>query len=151
MSGDRRVLFKDPRLPWPGDFPYDRLAAALERSNAPSVGPQSSGREIYDAFFHLMSDGSASREERAAWDALRVHERRLVLDYFLYDVPPLPDNVFEPEHWQLPMPVELPDLLRLVAEPPDPAALDEPEKPPAVPLPEPTDEELDRYLDEDPR
>lgn len=135
------VRFKDPDLPWRGTFPYDRLNAALARTDGPTLGPASTGREVYDAFFHLMR-GGPGREERAAWDELRRLERRLVVDFFLYEVPPLPDDLFDAERWDLPMPVELPDLLRLIEGPPDPAALDEGEAPDLDRFPEPPPREV---------
>lgn len=122
-SNDRQLV-KDPHLPWLGDFPYDRLNAALALLGRPLVGPSSTAREVLDVSFHLMESGRpVAAAERAAWDELRLVERRLLADFFLYEAAPLPDGALDAERWALPVPVEMPDLLLLAADPPDLAAI----------------------------
>lgn len=139
MAKDRKELIKDPHLPWHGEFPYDRLNAALARAGRPPLGPDSTAREIRDAYFDLMAAGRPAGKDRAAWDDLRLLERRLLVDFFLYEVPALTDDSFDPERWVLPMPIAMPDFLLLAAEPPELTRLEVPERfdpgPPPAPLP----------------
>lgn len=72
-------MLKDPALRWPGRFPYDALAEV-------GITPASSQKEVLDASFELMARGAMSSELRTAWDELRIVERRLVVDFLLYDV-----------------------------------------------------------------
>ncbi len=71
-------MLKDPQAGRDGDFPYDLLAEA-------GVGPSSSMKEILDASYLLM-ERRWSPEVRGAWDELRTVERRLAVDFLLYDV-----------------------------------------------------------------
>lgn len=72
-------MLTDPQAGRDGRFPYDLLAEA-------GVGPGSSMEEIRDASFLLMEQGRWSPEVRGAWDELRMVERRLAVDFLLYDV-----------------------------------------------------------------
>ena len=72
-------MLTDPQASRDGGFPYDLLAEA-------GVGPGSSMKDILDASFHLMEQGRWSPEVRGAWDELRTVERRLAVDFLLYDV-----------------------------------------------------------------
>lgn len=72
-------MLKDPQANGDGGFPYDLLAEA-------GIGPSSSMKEILDASFLLMEQGRWSPEVRRAWDELRTIERRLEVDFLLYDV-----------------------------------------------------------------
>jgi hypothetical protein len=75
-------MIKDPFTRWPdGVFPYDALASV-------DVTPQSSLREVRDASFELMARGLMTPEVRAAWDSLRDCQRRLFVDFFLYQLDP---------------------------------------------------------------
>jgi len=89
-------LIKDPYLSWWGDFPYDRLNAALARLGRPILGPSSTAKEVHDAYFDLMAAGPPAGEDRVAWDELRLLERRLLVDFFLYEVPALADDALDP-------------------------------------------------------
>lgn len=80
---------QDPLLDWDGVFPYDALAAV-------GVTPQSTMQQIRDVSFDLMARGM-SVEERAAWDQLRLVEKRLVVDFFLYQTDEFIRNAGESE------------------------------------------------------
>jgi hypothetical protein len=82
-----RRLLKDPRLRWNGGFPYDHLAQRLTSSGFQPVGPNSTAQEIKDSFFDLMQSGGADATDRSSWDALRITDTRLVIDFFMYDLP----------------------------------------------------------------
>lgn len=72
-------MVKDPLTKWDGLFPYDAL-------NAVGITPASSMKEIMDASFELMVQGLMTPEIRQAWDQLRFPEKRLFVDFFLYQV-----------------------------------------------------------------
>lgn len=72
-------MLKDPLTTWNGLFPYDALAPI-------GVTPASSMRDIMDASFDLMAQGLMTPEVRQAWDELRFTQRRLLVDFFLYQV-----------------------------------------------------------------
>lgn len=67
---------KDPLLNWNGSFPYDVLSVV-------GIDPDSTMQQVNDASFDLMA-GGMSQEERAAWNELRLIDKRLVVDFFLY-------------------------------------------------------------------
>lgn len=115
----KTVLLKDPDLPWEGPFPYDELAARLLAVGAAPVGPESTAEVIKDAFFDLMAGGSAPQEARAAWDALRLIDERLVADFFLYEVPEPDVDRALAELARSDPPVELPDFRKLADVQPD--------------------------------
>ncbi len=68
----------DPQARRDNGVPYDLLSVA-------GVGPGSSMEEIRDASYLLMEQGQWSPEVRAAWDELRMVERRLAVDFLLID------------------------------------------------------------------
>jgi hypothetical protein len=70
-------MVKDPLTKWDGLFPYDALAPV-------GITPNSSMREVMDASFELMVQGLMTPEIRAAWDELRIKQKRLFVDFFLY-------------------------------------------------------------------
>jgi hypothetical protein len=72
-------MLKDPLTTWDGLFPYDALAPA-------GITPDSSMKEIMDASFDLMAQGLMTPEIRAAWDELRIKQKRLLVDFFLYPI-----------------------------------------------------------------
>ena len=74
-------MLKDPLTKWDGLFPYDALAPV-------GITPNSSMQEVKDASFELMAQGLMSPEVRAAWDELRIKEKRLLVDFFLYQFDP---------------------------------------------------------------
>ncbi len=108
-----RVLLKDPDLPWPGDFPYERLDRTLREAGYPGLGPSATGQRIKDALFDLMAKGSVSSEDRLAWDELRLVERRLLLDFFMYTFEPAEEDVWREELATLPLPLQMPDFRKL--------------------------------------
>lgn len=73
------MMFKDPAARWEGEYPYDALAPV-------GVTPASTAREILDASYELMARCLMTSSVRRAWDELRAPDRRLVVDFFLYDV-----------------------------------------------------------------
>jgi len=78
-------MFKDPATRWDGTFPYDALAPA-------GITPGSSAKEILDASYELMARCLMTPVVRRAWDELRAPDRRLVADFFMYEVD-LPSEV----------------------------------------------------------
>jgi hypothetical protein len=81
-------MFLDSLVTWEDGFPYLVLAEA-------GITPASSIADVKEASFTLMSRGM-SPEQRAAWDALRFPERRLVIDFFLYRALPTTGGRHEP-------------------------------------------------------
>ncbi len=69
-------MFLDPLTQWEDGYPYIVLAEV-------DLTPASSMADVMDASFALMAQGMTP-EGRAAWDALRFPDRRLVVDFFLY-------------------------------------------------------------------
>lgn len=69
----------DPAARGNGADPYDALAPA-------GITPYSSAAEVLDASFELMERGLMTPEVRQAWDELRAVGRRLVVDFFYYEV-----------------------------------------------------------------
>jgi hypothetical protein len=73
-------MIQDPSTMWDGPFPYDELAPA-------GITPQSSHDQVVnDAPFTLMTSGLLTARSQRALDELRDLERRLVVDFLLYDV-----------------------------------------------------------------
>lgn len=72
-------MIRDPAARGSGADAYDMLAAA-------GITPHSSAGEVLDASFELMARGLMTVEVRQAWDELRAVERRLVVDFFYYEV-----------------------------------------------------------------
>jgi hypothetical protein len=84
-------LWKDPYLPWSGDFAYERVGERLRQAGQPGIGPASTAREINDALYDLMLAGGDDRaRDRRAWDDLHYLDRRLLLDFFMYQGPICP-------------------------------------------------------------
>ena len=69
---------RDPLFQWDGPFPYDVLAPV-------GITPASTMQQVNDAGFDLMAQ-RMTPEARAAWDELRLAKRRLVVDFFLYQL-----------------------------------------------------------------
>ena len=103
-------MLKDPLTKWDGLFPYDALAGV-------GITPESSMREVMDASFDLMAQGLMTPEMRQAWDELRFTQRRLFVDFFLYqvDLPTEIDRVSEALEYALVDWTETPDLSPLLA------------------------------------
>jgi hypothetical protein len=72
-------VIRDPAARGHGAGPYDALAPA-------GITPHSSAAEVLDASFELMARGLMTPEVRQAWDELRAVERRLVVDFFYYEI-----------------------------------------------------------------
>jgi hypothetical protein len=68
---------KDLLFNWEGSFPYDLLS----RSN---ITPNSTIQEINEAGFDLIASGTV--QEQDAWHELRLVKRRLLIDFFLYQM-----------------------------------------------------------------
>lgn len=107
------VLFKDPHLPWQAEFPYQRLNQRLREAGHPGLNPSSTAKEIKDALFDLMAVGAVSPEARLAWDELRLPERRLVLDFFMYAFDAGGESNWRDALRELPLPIEMPDFKEL--------------------------------------
>ena len=112
-------LYPDPHLQGLVGFPYKWLTERLKEIGGPSIGASSSVREINDAFFDLMAAGRSVREDREASDQLRHVEQRLVLDFCMYQLRAEDDKLLESTLWDLELPLQLPDFLRLADGPPD--------------------------------
>lgn len=74
-------MLKDPLTDWDGIFPYDALACV-------GITPYSTMKEVIDASFELMAQNRMTPEVRAAWDHLRIKQKRLLVDFFLYQFDP---------------------------------------------------------------
>jgi hypothetical protein len=68
---------QDPLFTWPGPFPYDLLAKF-------NITPNSTIQEINDAGFDMIAAGTL--EEQDAWSELRLLKRRLLVDFFRYQI-----------------------------------------------------------------
>jgi len=112
-------LIKDPHLSWPSEFPYERLSESLRQIGHPGIDPNSSAKQINDALFDLMAAGKPSTEDRLAWDELRYLDRRLLADFFMYSLDIADDDLLSQSLSEQPMPVRMPDYLRLADDPPD--------------------------------
>jgi hypothetical protein len=114
---DTRMSFvKDPHLPWDGPFPYEYLAARLNALGCAPIDAGSSADIIKDVLFDLMA-GNPDREEarmlRAAWDELRQPQRRLLVDFFMYEIPELDLERVVADLRALDLPVVLPNFTQL--------------------------------------
>jgi hypothetical protein len=72
-------MIRDPLLRGSGLCPYDALEAV-------GVDPDTPTSAILEASFELMARGRMTPEVRRAWDQLRHPDRRLTVDFLLYDV-----------------------------------------------------------------
>lgn len=72
-------MLKDPSTIWEGPFPYDALVGV-------GITPESTMPEILDASFDLMANGQMTPEVRLVWDDLRIADRRMIVDFFLYQI-----------------------------------------------------------------
>ena len=137
----RTSLVKDPHLPWDGPFPYDHLSARLAQSGARPVGPESTATEIKDSFFDIMGTGQVEHADRVAWDALRRLDERLVVDFFMYEVPTADAESVAADIAACTVPVWLPDFRRIADVAPDfsvlaaPAQIDVGHLPPPIDVP----------------
>jgi hypothetical protein len=128
MANDTEtVLIRDVQLPWAGPFPYDHLAARLEEIGASPIGSESTAARINDSFFDLMAAGQPTHADRLAWDALRRTDQRLIVDFFMYEVPVHAVGAALSEAARQPVPVVLPDFLPLAHVEPDFSALRAPD------------------------
>jgi hypothetical protein len=131
-------LFADPHLRFRLGSPYDWLETRLKEVGKPGIGPSSSTCEINEAFFDLMAAGRSSQEDREAWDQLRHVDRRSALDFSMYELSTEDDYLVDSALWELAPPLQLPDFLALVDEPPDFNKISQlPEAPDPGPIPQP--------------
>lgn len=69
---------------WEGPFPYDVLAVVGVTPLLPHAG-------VLDVSYELLAQGLMTPEVRKAWDELRLPQRRLLVDFLLYDVDLAPE------------------------------------------------------------
>jgi hypothetical protein len=74
-------MLKDPFMAWAGPFPYDLLKQV-------GVTPQLPHEEMLDVSFELATQGLLSPEANQAWEELRRIERRLFVDFMMYELDP---------------------------------------------------------------
>jgi hypothetical protein len=87
MTRDPRPrLVADPAATRDPANPWHRLNDRLRALGRPELPLDASGTEVKDASFDLMSGGPIPVDVREAWDELRVSGRRLVWDFFAYDL-----------------------------------------------------------------
>ncbi|MFO0953297.1 MAG: hypothetical protein U0835_19495 [Isosphaeraceae bacterium] len=108
----------DPHLPGAHGSPYARLSARLAEAGRPGVGPSSTTAEVRDVFFAVMRVGP-THEDREAWDALRDPARRLALDFLHYEFASAVEDALDAAAWDLPVPEQFPDVMRLGEVAPD--------------------------------
>ncbi len=72
-------MIKDPLTKWPGQFPYDVLAPA-------GVTPETTHKDMSAVSFKLMARRMMTQRARLAWDELRMIQRRMLVDFMLYDI-----------------------------------------------------------------
>ncbi len=140
-KSDNEKLLNDPEMPWDAGCPYEYLNARLQAAGHPGIGPESSAKDIKDALFDLMATGRPSQQDRVAWDELRLLDRRLLVDFFLYRAEALDPTDLDSLLRDRPVPLELPDFLQLADVTPDltkaleiPDAFDPGPKPVTVPI-----------------
>lgn len=68
---------KDPLALWDGPFPYDVFADA-------GISPKSTHAEVKNVTYALMRNNQFTQEAQAAWNELRLLDRRLFVDLFVY-------------------------------------------------------------------
>ena len=81
MGESEHRTFVDPALPWDGDFPYEVLRRF-------GVTPDSPADAVQDASFEMTPEDLADANVNLAWEQLRVPRRRLLIDFFCYQLPP---------------------------------------------------------------
>ena len=74
-------MIPDPAGDPDGRPPYEVLACV-------GLTPATSHARVLDASFELLSRRLLTPERNLAWDELRVLRRRMLVDFFLYDVDP---------------------------------------------------------------
>jgi hypothetical protein len=77
-------MLRDPCSSWPGPFPYDVLAPV-------GVTPALPHAELLDVPLELLSQGLMTPDRERAWDELRRLDRRLFVDFLLYELDPATD------------------------------------------------------------
>jgi hypothetical protein len=107
-SDGPEVLVNDLEFPWDDDCAYEVLNRRLSKLGLPQLGSHSSMQEVRDAFFDVQS--GSTLKDRRAWDALRVPDRRIVIDFFHYAVPEFNIDLLDPASLEKPMPVAAPDF-----------------------------------------
>jgi hypothetical protein len=74
-------MIPDPAGDPDGRPPYELLACV-------GLTPETSHALVQDASFELLSRRLLTPERNLAWDELRVLRRRMLVDFFLYDIDP---------------------------------------------------------------
>jgi hypothetical protein len=74
-------MIPDPAADPDGRPPYELLACV-------GLTPETSHARVLDASFELLFRRLLTPERNLAWDELRVLRRRMLVDFFLYDVEP---------------------------------------------------------------
>jgi hypothetical protein len=115
----KSILLDDPHLPRERPSPYRQLSDRLAEVGQPPVGPNATGEVVNDLLFELMQAGGVSALDRAAWDELRQVERRLVVDFLMYEVPITDLAAALAQLAAIEMPVAPPDHRALAVLPPD--------------------------------
>jgi hypothetical protein len=143
----RTILIKDPDLPWPNEFPYDRLSKSLREKGHAGLDSSSPLQQIKDSLWELMGHGPVDRESREAWDNLRKVESRLPIDFLMYSLECGDGDLASEALWELPMPLLMPDFCDLAdGEPAYENMMSLPESFPETPLPGAAALELDMFL-----
>lgn len=141
------ILVKDPDLPWPNEFPYDRLSKSLRDKGHAGIDSSATGQQIKDLLWELMAHGAVDREAREAWDNLRKVECRLPIDFLMYSLECGNGDLASEALWELPMPLQMPDFCDLAdGEPAYEKMISLPESFPVPPLPEAAALELDMFI-----
>ena len=114
---DRLVAL--PGMPWDGPFPYDVLSAARIRAGGEPLHPGADASEINDLLFDLMVAGKPDPVIHEAWNELRVYDRRVAVDFFLFSVGSTHLDPDDDQLWcativERPLPIE--DLLDVGAD-----------------------------------
>ena len=72
-------MYQEDEIVWEGLFPYEVLAPA-------GITPDSSMKEVQEAMRYFMRQGQGMVADKA-WHTLKKSRQRLVVDFFLYQLP----------------------------------------------------------------
>lgn len=71
-------MLQDPKAVWDdARFPYEVMAEV-------GITPDSSIRDVQNAYFQMIEKGMRSSDSRAAWDALKTIPERLWVDFLMH-------------------------------------------------------------------
>jgi hypothetical protein len=107
-------MLKDPFMAWDGPFPYDLLKSV-------GVTPMLPHPEMLDVSFELAAQGLLGSEVNRAWEELRLIERRLFVDFLLYELDPATEipAARETVEQAISRPGEPPEVAEALTVPPD--------------------------------